>query len=440
MWLSVEPVHAPPCPGDIILIACRQQYIAHRVVVSPDPSLTPLLLTKGDGCPFPDPPIYRDQVVGKVSVPDQMGTGMAARQFLIRQMQGELYAGTSPGGYGNGLHANPNERSCYFEMLFPISLREGLEAFLCNRLEQLGLSAVLPEAIALRAEQRFFLHRVITSRLLNEYRQVAGELSRAGVSFVPVKGIALAQTVYAHLKDRSFNDLDILVKTDQILTAVNILKNRGYRQDPLRTRLGARAALALNHHLPPFRKDGIVIELHYRLLPAEPDGFSEAFLNHSVPDQQSGWLPDPIYHAVFLAAHLEKHASRGEFQYRLIRDLALILGSNPESWTVARQLATKYAIEDSFVKAQRCFDILYREGRHPETGEIFQARCRGRLDFVFGNLADLKGPKLKLMWWYDCLFPSAEYIRKFHPGCSGIRLPCYYLRRLLKGFKHLLFR
>jgi len=435
MWLSIEPAHTPPCPGDIILIACNQRYVAHRVLLNPDPGRIPFLVTKGDGCRFADPPVSRDQVLGKVSVPNPFRTGSTARQFLIRQLQLELSADRDTGDNGYSLPENPVERSCFYEELLEVSLLEGLEAFTCNRLERLGLSGQLPEEIALRAEKRFSLNLISTTCMMDEYHHVAGEFSRAGISFVPVKGIALAQTVYAQLKDRSFNDMDILVRPDQIRMAVEILKNRGYHQDPDRTRLGAQAALVLNHHLPPFRKNRIVIELHYRLLPSDPGGFSESFLQHSVAGKESTYLPDRIYHAVFLAAHLDKHASRGEFQYRLMRDLALLLGTNPASWSEARQLAKKYDLEESFVRVQTCFEILYIEGQHPQTETIFTARHGHQIDHITDNLALLKGPKLKLIWLLDFLFPSPEYVQKFHPGCTGIRLPAYYFSRLMKGFR-----
>lgn len=440
MWLSVEPAHTPPCPGDIILITCNQRYVAHRVLLNPDPGRIPFLITKGDGCRFADPPVYRDRVIGTVSVQNSVRSESSARQFIIRQLQLELSAVSDPAGSRNSLPENPVDRSYFYEELLAVSQLEGLEAFTCNRLENMGLSAQLPEAIALRAEKRFSLHLLSTACMMDEYHQVAGEFSRAGISFVPVKGIALAQTVYAHLKDRSFNDMDILVRPDQISLAGEILKKKGYHQDSNRTRLGAQAARVINHHLPPFRKNRIIIELHYRLLPSDPGGFSESFLQHSVPDKESTYRPDRFYHAVFLAAHLDKHAGRGEFQYRLIRDLALLLGTNAESWAEALQLAGKFGLDESFKRAKTCFEILYIEGQHPETGKIFTARHSHPIDHITDNLVLLKGAKLKLIWLFDLLFPSPDYIRKTHPGCTGIRLTDYYIRRMIKGFRLLLFR
>jgi len=435
MWLSIEPALTPPCPGDIILITCNQGYVAHRVLLNPDPGRIPFLVTKGDGCRFADPPVSRDRVIGKVWVQNPVKAESSARQFMIRQLQLELSADMDPADSGNSLPENPGDRSYFYEELLAVSLLEGLEAFTCNRLQQMGLSAQLPEAIALRAEKRFSLHLISTACMIDEYHHVAGEFSRAGISFVPVKGIALAQTVYAHLNDRSFNDMDILVMPDQILLAGEILKNRGYHQDPGRTRLGAEAALVLNHHLPPFRKNRIVIELHYRLLPSDLCGFSDSFLLHSVPDKESTYLPDRLYHAVFLAAHLDKHAGRGEFQYRLMRDLGLLMGTNAESWAEALQLAGEFGLDESFKRVKTCFEILYIEGQHPETGKIFTARHIHPIDHMIENLALLKGAKLKLIWLFDFLFPSPDYIRKIHPGCTGIRLPAYYITRLMKGFR-----
>jgi hypothetical protein len=65
--------------------------------------------------------------------------------------------------------------------------------------------------------------------LTEELCDVLTEFARQGVAALPYKGPVLGQTLYGDIALRQFNDLDILIKPDEVPQAALLLERRGYR-------------------------------------------------------------------------------------------------------------------------------------------------------------------------------------------------------------------
>ncbi|GEM_PF-1326708 len=430
----IEPVEATPQTGDILLINHPDGFFAHRLVQPPDRGPGGKMLTRGDACPQNDPPLHTGQAIGMVKTSNHI----SPKQFLIRLLQQELDATGEPDGIAVLIRkGNPGDR--FWEILYSISHAEGLEIFTHRKLFELDLSDRVPLHVATWAEQRYALHLVKTARILEAYHILSNTFSREGIVFVPLKGTALCLATDNRPVDRPFNDMDVLVRRDQVSRCVKLAEQSGYRQDPYRSRRGLEPAMLLQHHLPPFRKGHLVLELHYNLLPGGSARFTDSFLSSAHRVAGSGLLPDPYYHAVFLAAHLEKHALEGQFQYRLLRDLAQILGHKEEKWSEARRLADDFGLGGSMMKARICFDSLYSHGLPPDITGIYYPTVKQPMILLVTELARLKGIRLKMLWLMDYLFPSSQFIRRFYPGRHGAGIVAYHGNRLMRGIRKTLF-
>jgi len=91
--------------------------------------------------------------------------------------------------------------------------------------------------------------------------QVRSDLSQAGVEALPLKGAALARSLYGDPGMRLAKDIDILVEAEQLERAADVLARRGYRRvDAVQGDL-PRLHLSLEHErseLPP-------VEIHWRI-------------------------------------------------------------------------------------------------------------------------------------------------------------------------------
>jgi hypothetical protein len=92
------------------------------------------------------------------------------------------------------------------------------------------LNVTLPETEAhelAEASRRIVLRNL---HLLGETLQLVQLLGEHGISAIPYKGAVLASLVYGNINLRAFNDIDILVRGDDLSRARDLLFVRGYRQ------------------------------------------------------------------------------------------------------------------------------------------------------------------------------------------------------------------
>jgi len=188
-----------------------------------------------------------------------------------------------------------------------------------------------------------------------ELVRIARAFNREGVPIAALKGPALAVEVYGGLSRRQFRDLDILVRPQDLFSAVKVLSEMGYEGERRRLLEVSRAQrgrlVRANKHLQFFRSTGgspLEVELHWRLgesndvlaIPSERvwDGHAEVTLGgtkiKTIP------FPEQI---VFLAYHGGMHHWK-----RLVWlcDLSLALCHPPHlDWDALLALAARLGVE-----------------------------------------------------------------------------------------------
>jgi hypothetical protein len=103
-----------------------------------------------------------------------------------------------------------------------------------------------------------------------ERDSIIGRLERVGIKPLLLKGAALRLTTYPDPAERSFSDLDLLVRDDEVDSATQALTAAGYDPGPESERALYRAN---HHHLVFNRPPGFVLELHWAL-DSEPSEFA----------------------------------------------------------------------------------------------------------------------------------------------------------------------
>lgn len=124
-----------------------------------------------------------------------------------------------------------------------------------------GELQLIPE---LRARNAAEVHRAL--RLAGEARRLLDALARAGVEALVYKGPALAVQAYGDLSLRSFIDLDLLVRPDDIPRSIEILTGAGYdaalEMSPAQERWFRRVD---GDYQLVHRQTGTLVELHARV-------------------------------------------------------------------------------------------------------------------------------------------------------------------------------
>lgn len=64
--------------------------------------------------------------------------------------------------------------------------------------------------------------------LTSELENIMSILSASGIQAIPVKGPALAKESYGDISMRQFDDLDVLIKKDEIISAAKVMQSHGF--------------------------------------------------------------------------------------------------------------------------------------------------------------------------------------------------------------------
>ncbi|CAN5199170.1 nucleotidyltransferase family protein [soil metagenome] len=133
----------------------------------------------------------------------------------------------------------------------------------------------IPEVVLKRARRECSVVAQRNFIFAQELLRLIAHLHAHEVDVVPYKGASLAEMAYGDLSLRQFSDLDILVRSTDVLRARGLLEELGYRarfiygRRPL-TSLTApetRNFLKYRHEFEMQREDGLLVDLHWQLAP-----------------------------------------------------------------------------------------------------------------------------------------------------------------------------
>jgi hypothetical protein len=328
---------------------------------------------------------------------------------------------------------------------------QGLGPLLLKRLQQtssgLANSEVLAPLLVERNEAA--VHYMLASQV---QKQVQRAFEEQDVPCLWLKGIVLAQTVYAAPELRPMVDVDVLVPYEARNDALAIAQAIGFSLDtPLL--FDGREGLKHHFHLESSVFRPVRLELHFRML-----GTMDRLLR--VEDQQWFWhhkeelksatggtmtVLTPEAHLLYLCAHAM--LQHGEYDLRLLRlyDLDRLIAETPDfDWELciagAVQLRWTYAVERALALTQEYFGTMVPEEamaeliiRRPSEERTEHARRRQtRRTTTESVVYDLAA-----MGWTDrmrsacrILAPPPSYMR-WRYGLTGNRqLPGAYVRRM----------
>jgi hypothetical protein len=289
--------------------------------------------------------------------------------------------------------------------------------------------------------------------LLDEVLLIA---SRENIKVVLLKGLALESTVYGNKGVRQMTDLDILVRQEDAMNLRKVLIKNGFDPFPMVSPLHQMMASYFNH-LPAMYKNGLSVEIHFKLFNDKDNLLTSEFFDKSVPSGFSSniaFIPQLQLHFLYLVKHLAAHEAGGDSQLRLYTDLAVILNLcmdkilNPELF--------KYSgivnIEDSLnskltiLKVFLGMELPYFQGffKDRETGEIVIERFIQSLRHPHNNgseetpsgyfklLKNISGILNKFIFILGHLFPSFTYMKYRYETNSKVGAIRYYPVRWAK--------
>ncbi len=225
---------------------------------------------------------------------------------------------------------------------------------------------------------------------------------------VPLKGPALAQSIYENLALREFSDLDILVPRRNVARVKELLVSLNYRPQLRLSGVGEAAFLESNYELCFAREGSSDVEIHW--------GFQEEKFLCSKMNPESWWdrleplsmggqeipVPPPQDLLLFLCAHGAKHVWN---RLKWITDIAELLRVSPmivwpplleniDEWGAERLLLLGVYLAQSLLGAVAPPEIQARIEAEPAleslAARVVESLWNGHLGIVENGLFHLK--------------------------------------------------
>ncbi|MCI0396934.1 MAG: nucleotidyltransferase family protein [Chloroflexi bacterium] len=185
-----------------------------------------------------------------------------------------------------------------WERLFQLAAGHNLVPVIEATLPRQGI----PDGVAAKILHEARRRRMRAAVMVEAFQELHQRLAAAGIRVMPIKGIALAHTVYPSITLRYFDDLDLLVPPGAGPAALTVLQESGYHPHP-------NVPRPEWHHLPPYvhNRHHTMIEIHTDLVRRIRPGWDvEQIWQRARPGQIAGletWLMAGEDALVYTALH-----------------------------------------------------------------------------------------------------------------------------------------
>lgn len=155
-----------------------------------------------------------------------------------------------------------------WDSLLELALRHRLMPVLYRQIKQSFPEALPPEFME-RLRDYFYLNAARNHLFTEDLCGILQLFETEGLRVVPYKGPALAFNLYGDVALRQFNDLDIMVRREDVLKASALLRRHGFRAEHELTKHQTAALLKVECEQIFFRPEGrVYLDLHWGFVPA----------------------------------------------------------------------------------------------------------------------------------------------------------------------------
>jgi hypothetical protein len=317
---------------------------------------------------------------------------------------------------------------------------------------------------ALSPEDAYY-HTVARNLFLNQqFFEIIDAFSQEHIPLIPLKGIALIQQVCSDIGSRHVGDIDMLVKPDDVFSAVRLLNELGYSNSSCYCFNPQKPYSAYLNSMP-FTKPGKIpyfVHLHWHLLNATIPLFMykipmEEVWQSAEPERHQGremLMLDPHHLVVYLCVHAFKHSFNKTSLFHDIQGAIELykdrldwkrIGEVATEWGAALPLYYSLYLTSKMLKADIPEQILsaVKPERTSKAGHrvasLISKDQLGCHKLVYPLYLDmLEGPLNKIKFLFLTLFPPGEQLRQIYSVDSRYLLFGYYLKRLGNGLVRLL--
>lgn len=305
---------------------------------------------------------------------------------------------------------------------------------------------LIPAEATAKLQQAYYRSLSRGMVLYSTFEKVAEAFCIAGIQVVVLKGIYLSEWLYGDIALRQFSDMDLLVKKEDALQCLSILKNLGFKPSDAAVTEFISSQSEIVHYAPMVLNN-ISVEVHIKLHRQSKhyDIKIDAFLSNA---EKLLLRNKPVYALelhdllIHLCVHLDKHFRGGHVQFTSFNDIVNLLEKfkNEIDWTLLGQRSDYHACEQTVFKflvlIHKFYNAALPEAILSKYGALLSKEDEDLfieyLDGVFTqqyhvglhwqNIRRIKGLAGKMHYMLDLIFPP----RKFMLQKYGIQQPAFF--------------
>ena len=202
-----------------------------------------------------------------------------------------------------------------------LAIDRGIGPLLNHKIPMLGNSHLIPTDTQARLQQSYLRTLARSMRLYEAFREVGTALNKAGIKFVALKGVYLAEALYEDIGLRFFSDIDLLVAEEDGERSLEVLRKVGY-ESPNKKLIISKFVEKNKEivHYDPIVKGEVSVEIHIKLHRTTRDYHFNipAMLANAVPAviyDIPAHVLQPIDLIIHLCVHADKHFKQGHVQF-----------------------------------------------------------------------------------------------------------------------------
>jgi hypothetical protein len=327
--------------------------------------------------------------------------------------------------------------------------------------------ALIPEQILLKLGQ-IYLKTLSRNIIFYEHFKIISRAFLANnIDIIPLKGIYLAEFYYNEIAMRQMSDIDILVKEEDSIKCVQILKDLGYsviervKSEFIKKKFSSK-------HLPTMELNGVSVEIHYRVFIDESNNLIniDEYWTNSRPcylEEIPFKALSPENHLQYLCIHLERHFNEGKIKLYQFIDMIQILRKHEKDFDwdfFVNSCEKNKCIKNVFTMLsllERYFCLsfpaniqqLTTKNADSKTEKLFISFLQNSTKEISNlkgiqnikNLRKIKGPQNQLRYLLGDLFPSFTFMKNRYKIRSFPAILVFYILRIITGItlliKHL---
>ena len=322
-----------------------------------------------------------------------------------------------------------------------IAAVEGVAPLIHWIFDQKDISGInIPTAIRANLLADYYNTTAHNQVMLRELTGITNVFNEANIPVIALKGAALAFFEYPDIGLRPMGDIDLLVKKENLASAVDCLELIGYTSAPPRLRaLGEEININIEfikNETPPL----LNFELHWMLIAGKALWYSpdmDWFWKNSIRLSQksamnttigqSARIFSPLAQLLYLSAHLMlQHAGIG-YRHLWLYDMYLITQNYGDEidWQELSRKAIDFNWQTALLMALEQLDQRFNAHIPPSilefltqykdqrTVRLIRFKSHPRLFSIIGNWYKFLALqwKQKILFIYSKIFPSQDYLK-----------------------------